>query len=210
MPCLIHVWESHEEHVLWKKWHKNLFILKIKNVHSDSCLIFSFHVILSAKCDSQAGSDSASKKPQMLRTPNGYKCLTCNRVFSQKGEHDTKWWLLDMWQADVRLQPALTVTFQCFGNINVRNTERPKSALGNSLQCFFRLFFYKIQTQKGSKECLFIMTWTHNISTKFFCFCFYLFEWSKKNDLKIWNILFVRQCESTYPEGFGFVVGSVA
>ena len=108
--------------------------------HSDSCLIFSCHVILSAKCDSQAGSDSASKKPQMLRTPNGYKCLTCNRVFSQKGEHDTNCWLIYMRQADVKLQPALTVTFQCFGYINVRNIET-KICTWEFFAMFFCLFF---------------------------------------------------------------------
>ena len=88
----------------------------------------------------------------------------------------TACWLIYMRQADVKLQPALTVTFQCFGYINVRNSERPKSALGNSLQCFFAFFFfYKIQTQKGSKECLFIMTWTQYLYQEFCC-CFHSFE----------------------------------
>ena len=130
--------------------------------HSDSCLIFSCHVILSAKCDSQAGSDSASKKPLMLRTPNGYKCLTCNRVFSQKGEHDTNCWLIYMRQADVKLQPALTVTFPCFGYINVKNIERAKPALcaweslqlGNSLNCFFACFYLQDPNTKRFKRML--------------------------------------------------------
>ena len=70
------------------------------------------------KSDSQAGSDSNSKKPLMLRTPNGYKCLTCNRLFSQKGKLDANSQSFWTWQIDLHVHFAFfPPSLVCFRNI---------------------------------------------------------------------------------------------
>ena len=83
-----------------------------------------------------AGADkdtgSGGKRPLMMRTPNGYKCLTCNRVFSQKGWHDAQFLLyckLLAHQHIVTLQGSSCVVNKSMGVTLLSCVRKPFSSL---------------------------------------------------------------------------------
>lgn len=60
------------------------FFLKETPVYFYACVLVYF------ESPGEAGDNagpSIVKKPKMIKTANGYKCTTCNRVFSQKGNY---------------------------------------------------------------------------------------------------------------------------